>query len=544
MAGDAGLDPRFYPPDGKTTLGFDSQSNVASLAIQADNRIVVGASVVGATGNLSFAVDRLTPDGSPDPTFGTLGRASIPLDSASGVVRGLVVQPDGKILVIGSAGGDFAVARLTADGRVDASFGAGGRVTIPFDRGGLNQDEALQAVVEGDGKIVVSGTVQRTFGTRLTFGDFEVGLARLNGDGSPDASFGDDGKMTLGFGGASATPTALAVAADGAVVVAGSTVAFTSPDPGVNPDPGNIQVARVLADGAIDPSFGRGGLASVGVGGVGTASRISVLSDGRIVIGGSTLSLSGPGGQLPAFARLTATGGLDPSFSGDGLLVLPTIGSFYMADMTVQADGRIIGVLGQSSFPPGGIKAAVVGVSPSGDLDPVSLLASASFGEKPPLITRFALQPFGGIIAGGISQTSTGTNDAVVARLVPAPTPTGNLIDLGPPQLVTVRPISTGQGRNRKLTGVDLAFSEPLDPSTVTADRFRLNLVVRRSHGKVTTRPLRIARATYDSTSGKVTLRAAGKAAIPRGAQVVVRPGLRDIQGNTTGGRLVADVRV
>src|SRR5439155_18152885 len=98
-------------------------------------------------------------------------------------------QPDGKIVVAGytSSGGtaanpnNFAVARLNADGSLDNSFDADGLATIDF---GFD-DQATGVAVQPDGKIVVTGTASGASP------DFAV--ARLNANGSPDTTFGPGG---------------------------------------------------------------------------------------------------------------------------------------------------------------------------------------------------------------------------------------------------------------------------------------------------------------------------------------------------------------
>src|SRR5690606_21251244 len=107
------------------------------------------------------------------------------------VATDVAIQPDGNIVVVGftSVGNDFAVARVLANGSgLDASFDADGKVTI--DLGGT--DEAHGVVVQPDGKIVVAGSTSSN-------NDFAV--ARLNADGSLDATFDTDGKVTPTFGG-------------------------------------------------------------------------------------------------------------------------------------------------------------------------------------------------------------------------------------------------------------------------------------------------------------------------------------------------------
>jgi uncharacterized delta-60 repeat protein len=84
----------------------------------------------------------------------------------------LALQPDGKIVVAGSSGLDFALARYNADGSLDAGFGSGGTVTTDFG----DWDRAPAVAIQADGKIVVAGT------TGGFYGPDDIALARYEGD--------------------------------------------------------------------------------------------------------------------------------------------------------------------------------------------------------------------------------------------------------------------------------------------------------------------------------------------------------------------------
>jgi uncharacterized delta-60 repeat protein len=155
---------------------------------------------------------------------------------------GVVVQTDGKIVVVGATEGDFAVARYLADGKLDPAFGGDGRVTTSFGPGGHVSDVALQA----NGKVVVAGDAWR--------GDeahYDFGLARYLGNGKLDRGFGGDGKVTSGFGtGRSETTAGVAIRADGRIVVVGDSASKRTD---------LVAVARYRTDGRLDPTFGKGG---------------------------------------------------------------------------------------------------------------------------------------------------------------------------------------------------------------------------------------------------------------------------------------------
>src|SRR5262249_55490623 len=191
---------------GSTIIPFgtdDSQDdNAYGVTLQRDGKIVVVGTTRNQPNDIDFAVARLNPDGKLDSGFGTDGRVVIPFNIGGSLhdeARDVLVQPDGKIVVSGSArivalDNDFAVVRLMPDGKLDSSFGKGGKTTIPFNRGGDNDDKASGVVLQPDGKLVLGGFAQIGAGLHYAFA-----AARLNSAGTLDAGFGIGGKTTISF---------------------------------------------------------------------------------------------------------------------------------------------------------------------------------------------------------------------------------------------------------------------------------------------------------------------------------------------------------
>ena len=117
-----------------------------------------------------MTVTRLKPDGSLDTTFGSGGTTTVAFGSLANPLGGAARQPDGKIVIAGYTqdGEDVAVARLNANGSLDAGFGAAGKTTVDFGAATFGNAVALAP----NGRIVVAG--QKTGGD-----DFAV--ARLRG---------------------------------------------------------------------------------------------------------------------------------------------------------------------------------------------------------------------------------------------------------------------------------------------------------------------------------------------------------------------------
>ena len=124
-----------------------------------------------------------------DSTFGVGGKVATSFPGGLDTANDVAVQSDGKIVVAGSSGSDFALTRYNTNGTLDATFGTGGRVNTDFPTGMGGLGNAL--VIQPDGKIVVAG--QATDPTSPTNTGFA--LVRYNTNGSLDTSFDGDGRV-------------------------------------------------------------------------------------------------------------------------------------------------------------------------------------------------------------------------------------------------------------------------------------------------------------------------------------------------------------
>src|SRR5262249_14402648 len=128
---DGALDTGFGT-NGSTRTNISQGNEALAMAALADRRIVLGGYTYNGGGTY-FSMARYTADGSLDNSFGTGGRI-LDLDSGSFIgngIHGIAVQPDGKYVVAGEEslnGGNFEVARYNTDGTVDPTFGTGGRL--------------------------------------------------------------------------------------------------------------------------------------------------------------------------------------------------------------------------------------------------------------------------------------------------------------------------------------------------------------------------------------------------------------------------------
>jgi len=325
---DGSLDASFGANGIVTTDFGGSFEGAWSVAIRADGKIVA-AGLTSISGVTKFALARYNIDGRLDASFGTGGRVTTGFPGAS-VANGFCValQPDGKVVVAGwtnfDGGADFALARYDSAGTLDASFGTGGRVITAFaDSQGLAG--VFSIALQPDGKIVAAG------GAKLD-GKYDFTLARYNSNGTLDAGFGTGGRVVTDFGGSDDGAEAVALQQDGKIVAAG----FAR---GVD-----FALARYNGDGTLDTSFGTGGRVITDFAGFSdTAYAVAVQPDGKIVASGSA-GIINTGFDF-ALARYNRDGTLDASF---GKVTTDfAAGTDQAFAVAVQADGKIVAA-GQS----------------------------------------------------------------------------------------------------------------------------------------------------------------------------------------------------
>jgi uncharacterized delta-60 repeat protein len=313
---DGTLDTSFGT-NGKVVIDFDSDDdNVHGVAIQSDGKIVVaGAAIIDGHGN--FALVRFNSNGTLDTGLGTGGKVTTSF-SNSDAAFGVAIQSDGKIVVAGTNGSDFALARYNTDGSLDTSFDSDGKQTTNM--GGT--DMAYSVAIQSDGKLVVAGK-----------NDSDFAIARYNTDGSLDTSFSGDGKQTTDFGGSDYIQS-IAIQSDGKIVAVGAKF-YAGFD---------FAMARYNTDGSLDTSFDSDGKVTTDFGNFSdVASGVAIQSDGKIVAAGK----AGSGFGL---ARYNANGSLDTDFDSDGK-VTTGFGDWdgIGAGLALLSDGRLV-VAGTASL--------------------------------------------------------------------------------------------------------------------------------------------------------------------------------------------------
>lgn len=359
-----------FSGDGRLVLASSGATNETALdaLVQADGRVVL-AGYSDAAGNNDMQALRLTADGTPDTSFGGSGSVAIPFDLGndnSDLALAVAEDADGRLVVVGSAGvndgidqqHDVAVARLNADGSLDASFNGSGKTTFRFNPDALayfDDDYGTCLAIDPAGNLLVGGYV---FDGHT--GDKDFAVARLLPSGAIDTSFGEGGRARIDFalGGPGDQVSRVLVAADGAIYLVGDAYYQNSYV--------RMAIARLTPEGALDASWGSGGKTTISIPSDdddSTQASAAVLQpDGKLVVAGT--ARNGGGHFRFAFARLDAGGQLDASF-GDGgklafgLVSVPSQWNEIVSDLRIDAEGHLV-FTGYSWTQPGFISGRLV----------------------------------------------------------------------------------------------------------------------------------------------------------------------------------------
>ena len=288
-----------YNPDGSldasfgnggiVTSSFPGQGSYAfALALQGDGKIIAaGTHFVNFSSddssNTDFALERYNPDGTPDLTFGNGGRVTTDFDGFNDDAFSILVQPDGKLVAVGSAKNpanfyDFAAARYLSDGTVDTTFGVAGKVRTDF--GGKDWDRAHSAALAANGKIVAAGFTVSQQGLSQNFA-----VARYTANGVLDTTFSGDGRAQIDFGSCCQSAGKVLVQSDGKIITVGYANTESSDS--------DFLLARLTGTGALDQTFGTGGQVRTSFGNLnGGANGAALQADGKIVAVGFQATFS------------------------------------------------------------------------------------------------------------------------------------------------------------------------------------------------------------------------------------------------------------
>ncbi len=304
-------------------VGVGVNNRVRALVLQLDGKMLLGGEFSSVNGVVRNRIARLDADGLLDATFNA--------GSSSGYyVNALLLQPDGRVLL----GGTFTnsssairhIARLNSDGSLDMAFNS--RIDIVI--GKIYEVKAL--ALQPDGKVLLGGYFTKVNGVSRN------NIVRLNADGSLDTAFNP-------VTGANDLVYAMALQPDGRILLGGN---FTSVN-GI----GRNRIARLNADGSLDTSFNPGSGANLAV------AAMVLQPDGKILLGGNFTSVNGV--VRNRIARLDADGSLDEDFN-------PGWGADNTVNaMVIQPDG--MAVIGGSFTSYNGVAANYITRIYTGDKD-------------------------------------------------------------------------------------------------------------------------------------------------------------------------------
>ncbi|MBK8555465.1 MAG: T9SS type A sorting domain-containing protein [Lewinellaceae bacterium] len=341
------LDATFGTAGVVNTSFLNAPSDCRAMALQTNGKVVLaGTYTLGGFGNMAFA--RYNTNGTLDAGFGTAGTAVINFTSAVSV-SSVAVLGDGKILACGSSNSLPTLARLTAAGAADASFGTNGVIT--FDNDVIS---ILDMRVLGNGKIVGCGLADQGSGKLFT-------VFRRNADGSADGTFGTNGFTYTDIGNLE-TLTRMALQTDGKILVTGTVYTNSSTQY-------DMVLVRYNANGSLDASFGTAGIANVTLA-AGAAYEqgncVAVQSDGKIVVGGR---IANAGPTVFAIVRFNSNGTKDTGYGTNGVVTTNFNGIIDEPKaIALQSDGKAV-VVGVSNLAGGVTAIAMARYTTAGALD-------------------------------------------------------------------------------------------------------------------------------------------------------------------------------
>ena len=385
-----------------TSPCYGAQGN--AVALQHDGRVLIGGhATIGANCDQSaWTLVRRNADGTPDTTFGggtgqvnlQVGGVGVPGADWAGTTIGalnfLAVQSDGKIVGAGDAfdstGHVFAVyiLRWNSDGTLDSTFGSGGRAEADL---GAEGSHPHALALQSDGKILVA------FSAGLTSGGVQSGLARYTTSGSLDTGFGTGGVVILTVAVLSNVQQDLALQPDGRILLGSEQVPGRSPI-----------VVRLTTSGALDTSFGTGGIAAVPTnrGNGSTWVRAVVPQpDGSIVgIANTTINACW-------LFRLRSNGDPDTHFGQQhlayrriarhcGSLLLTPTGSIRIYMGSIDRFDRVYGYTDNGAIDTAFVQAG--GTTPGESIQPVT-------GNDADSVSELLMQPDGRLVVGGTFAT-------------------------------------------------------------------------------------------------------------------------------------------
>ena len=347
--------------DGSHDMNIASSSasvgNTWALAQQQDGKIIVGGSFANVGGAPRLNIARISANGSNDATFN-------PGSGANSPVYAVAVQPDGKMVI----GGNFTtyngapanrIARVNADGTIDATFATGSAMNL-----------AVESIaIQTDGKIIASGAFTTYNGATVNR------FVRLNTNGTLDTTF------TTGTG-INGSAKSIAFQADGKILMGGQFTTYNGT--------ARNRIARLNTDGTLDTTF------DPGTGAANIVNSLALQADGKVVIGGSFTTVNGT--ARSKVARLNSNGSLDTTFdAGAG----PGPGTAAEVTKVLAVENGKTLVAGNFTTFSGSTKTRIARLNPNGSVDHTFMSGAGAVATNGLTIRSLVRQQDGMILIGG-----------------------------------------------------------------------------------------------------------------------------------------------
>ncbi|MEP6466778.1 MAG: T9SS type A sorting domain-containing protein [Parafilimonas sp.] len=334
---------------------------------------------------LMLQAQQINKAGTLDKSFGVDGKVLTSSDLYPLQCTAVSLQSDGSIIATGSTiEMSFFAMKYSAEGFIDSSFGIKGIASID------GMGEAYTMAIQPDDKILVAGYYAEMFEP------YNVSIARFNADGTPDLSFGQNGKVLSSLGDRA---TAIGLQQDGKILITGA-------------HKGMALIMRFLENGMPDITFGTNGVVENFFGsGTCVGNTIAVQPDGKIVIGGQA-------NQLLFFGRYNTDGNLDESFGSSGKILYDFgTGTDAISDLVLQTDGKIVAVGSSNSYYNDTANSIILRCLPDGSLDKNfgnSGLNNINLGTS--RVRSLVLQQDGKIVIGGSGSVNADIGGFLVGR--------------------------------------------------------------------------------------------------------------------------------
>jgi uncharacterized delta-60 repeat protein len=353
-----------YTVDSANDIAVQSSGKIDILAAVTPTSAPSTTEFMVAQLNSNGGLD--TTFGSSGATFISFGTTASPSDDTPTSITigpGGKIDAVGSTTPSTSAGNTlFAIAQLTSGGALDTSFNTTGKATVNFtlrtSPGVFENDVAQDVVVQPNGAVVVVGSAQLTNPTGTTTTQNDAAVARLNANGTLDTTFNPTGRVpgtlvySYNLGNFSDDlANSVALQPNGAIVIAGTTAQQPPTTPSTTPLPENITVTRVNPNGSFDTTFNGSGKFMLTLNQAGVAFNttepdyVTLLPNNNLVVGGAATPLNS--GTSPAnggvLLELTPAGTPNTSYGTNGVALIPAAPT---TRMFVQADGKVVYIAG------------------------------------------------------------------------------------------------------------------------------------------------------------------------------------------------------